>query len=68
MKKIILIIVVMLVAAWLALNWVQDQPYFSNPFADAAVAEKLKEDTGRALESGRDAVNKGVDSVKESMK
>lgn len=67
MKKFILILIVVIIAAWLAMNWVQGQPMFSNPFADQRVAEQLKSDSKALLDSGRDAVNAGADKVRDAI-
>ena len=67
MKKFIVVVVIAIIVAWLAMNWVQGQSLFSNPFADPAVKEQLKSDTQSALESGRDALNKGADKVKDAI-
>lgn len=67
MKKLIIIVIAVIIAAWLAMNWVQGQPMFSNPFADQKVAEQLKSDSKALLESGRDAVNSGAEKVKDAI-
>ena len=67
MKKFIIVVIAVIIVAWLAMNWVQGQSLFSNPFADQRVAEQLKSDSKAILESGRDAVNSGAEKVKDAI-
>jgi len=50
MKKLLyLIIILLVVGMWLGMNFANNQPFFSNPFADKDVAEKAKE-TAKAVQ------------------
>jgi hypothetical protein len=62
MKKLIyLIIIVLFVGIWLGINFAQDQPYFSNPFADKEVTEKAKEAAKSVQRKAGDVVDKVFD-------
>jgi len=42
-KTIYLIIILLVVGIWMGMNFAQNQPFFSNPFADQDVAERAKQ-------------------------
>ena len=59
MKKLIyLIIVFLVVGIWLGINFAQNQPFFSNPFADKEVAERAKETAKNVTRKAGEAVEK----------
>ncbi len=65
MKKLIyLIIILLVVGIWLGINFAQDQPYFSNPFADKEIAEKAKETAKSVQRKAGDVVDKVFDDSK----
>ncbi|MCW8958092.1 MAG: hypothetical protein OQL05_11805 [Gammaproteobacteria bacterium] len=42
-KSFYLITILLVVGMWLGINFAQNQPLFSNPFADRDVTEKVKQ-------------------------
>lgn len=65
MKKLIyLIIILLVVGIWLGINFAQDQPYFSNPFADKEIAEKAKETAKSVQRKAGDVVDKVFEDSK----
>lgn len=59
MKKLIyLTIILLVIGMWLGINFAQDQPFFSNPFADKEVAERAKETAKTVTRKAGEAVEK----------
>lgn len=59
MKKFIYLIIIFLVLGiWLGINFAQNQPFFSNPFADKEVAERAKEGAKSVTRKAGEVVEK----------
>lgn len=59
MKKLIYLIIIFLVLGiWLGINFAQNQPFFSNPFADKEVAQRAKETAKNVTRKAGEAVEK----------
>ena len=64
MKKFFyLIIVFLVVGIWLGLNLANNQPLFSDPFADRDVREKASEKVDSVARGAKDAVGRTVDKA-----
>lgn len=57
-KTIYLIIILLVVGIWLGMNFAQNQPFFSNPFADEDVAERAKQTAEEVSRKAGDVVEK----------
>jgi len=62
MKKLFyLIVIVLFLGIWLGINFAKDQPFFSNPFADKAIAEKAKQTAREVAREAQETVEKVFD-------
>lgn len=70
MKKFFIGLVVGLVVAFpLGINFGKDKPLLSNPFAAKPdLAERVKERTGEAIESTKEAIHDATKPVQEKLK
>lgn len=63
MKKLFyFIIIVLFIGIWLGMNFANNQPFFSNPFADEEVAEKAKEKAKEVKRKAQDTVERMLDN------
>ena len=62
MKKLFYLIIILVgLGMWLGINFAKDQPLFSNPFADKAIADKAKETARAVAREAQEAVEKVLD-------
>ena len=71
MKKIRYLILGLVIGAiiglWFGVNIGKDKSIFSNPFAEPAMREKIKQTGGEVLEKGGKALEKGGKALKKKM-
>jgi hypothetical protein len=64
MKKFFyLIIILLVVGMWLGMNFANNQPFFSNPFADKEVAGRAKETAKAVQRKAEEAVERVMDDT-----
>lgn len=63
-KSIYLITILLVVGIWLGMNFAQDQPLFSNPFADKEMAERAKETAKSVTRKAGEVVDKVFEETK----
>lgn len=70
MKKFFIGLIVGLIVAFpLGINFGKDKPLWSNPFAAKPdLAERVKERTGEAIESTKEAIHDATKPVQEKLK
>ena len=70
MKKFFIGLIVGLIVAFpLGINFGKDKPLLSNPFAAKPdLAERVKERTGEAIESTKEAIHDATKPVQEKMR
>ncbi len=66
-KLIIGLIVGVMIGMWFGINIGKDRPIFSNPFAEPALQEKLKQTGGEVLEKGGKALQKSGKVLRRSI-
>ena len=66
MKKFFYLITILLILGmWLGMNFANNQPFFSNPFADKEVADRAKETAKAVQRKAEEAVERVIeDKVK----
>lgn len=67
MKKFLyLVIIILVVGIWLGINIANNQPFFSNPFADKEVAERAKETAKAVQRKAEETVERVIeDNIKK---
>ncbi|MEN8170923.1 MAG: hypothetical protein ABFS08_11940 [Pseudomonadota bacterium] len=64
MKKFFyLIIIFLVVGIWLGLNFANNQPFFSDPFADKEVRENASEKVESLTRDAKDAMGRSLDKA-----
>lgn len=56
-------IIGVLLGLWFGVNIGRNQPFWSNPFAEADVGGAIRQKSGRVLEKGGQALERGGDSL-----
>ncbi len=62
MKKLFYLTIILVgLGMWLGINFARDQPLFSNPFADKAMADKARATAKIVAREAQEAVQKALD-------
>lgn len=62
MKKLFYFIIILLVIGiWLGMNFANNQPFFSNPFADKEIAQRAQETASEVKRKAEDKVERVIE-------
>jgi len=56
--KLFLIVLLVLLGVWMGVNFAQDKPLFSNPFADKELRQRASERASEVVEKSREAIER----------
>ncbi|MGD8785207.1 MAG: hypothetical protein PVG75_12265 [Thioalkalispiraceae bacterium] len=62
------IIIGALVGLWVGINIGKDKPWYSNPFEDRTVTEKIKSSIGEGVEKAGESMQQMGEDIKGKMK
>ncbi len=62
------VIIGALAGLWVGFNLGRDKPWYSNPFADREVQDKLKSSVGEGVEKAGESIEKMGEDMKGQMK